>query len=179
MFDVLRNFLAEISGSEFRAQPFSDDDYRLAAVALVINIANLDGKTDAAERKRLTDLIEERFGLDARATQQLIALGEQKDRDAVDFFHFTSLLKRKLDEEGRAKVLEMMWDIAFTDGAINEFEESTIARIADLLDVSDHERVISRQRAVEASGSATAGEDARSSPEQEQSGSPGRKQSAS
>lgn len=151
MFDQLKTFFADISGAEPK-KAFRDDDYRLAAVALLINIAKIDGDADAAERDRLTRLIEERFGLDATATAQLMADGEESDREAIDFFKFTSLLKRSLDEERRADIVEMMWDIALADGAIDEFEESTIGRLAELLDVSNNDRVLSRQRALKDSG---------------------------
>jgi uncharacterized tellurite resistance protein B-like protein len=146
MFDRLKAFVAEISGAEPKKM-FDDDDYRLAGVALIINIAKIDGKADEAELARLTDLIEQRFGLDAAATAELIAEGEERDREAIDFFRFTSVLKRHLDEEGRANIVEMMWDIALADGKIDEFEENTIGRIAELLDISNNDRVQSRQRA--------------------------------
>jgi uncharacterized tellurite resistance protein B-like protein len=146
MFDRLKAFVAEISGDEPKKM-FGDDDYRLAAVALVINIAKIDGKADEAERTRLAALIEQRFGLDAAATAELIAEGEESDREAIDFFRFTSVLKRHLDEEGRANIVEMMWDIALADGKIDEFEENTIGRIAELLDISNNDRVETRQRA--------------------------------
>jgi uncharacterized tellurite resistance protein B-like protein len=61
-------------------------------VALLIHVANVDGQTDLAERRRLMTIIEERFGLDAKAASELIAIGEQSDREAVDFYHFTSCL---------------------------------------------------------------------------------------
>jgi uncharacterized tellurite resistance protein B-like protein len=149
MFDALKTFFAEIGGAG-PGKIFREDDYRLAAVALVVNIANVDGEIHDEERERLKILIETRFGLDDAAAAELVAQGEQSDRDAVDFFRFTSILKRQLDEPARARVVEMLWDIAYADGEVHEFEESTIGRIADLLDVSNHERILSRQRAARA-----------------------------
>src|ERR1700730_6840619 len=43
------------------------------------------------------------------------------------------------------KIVEMLWDIAFADGLVDEFEENTIWRIAELLGVSARDRVL-RQR---------------------------------
>jgi uncharacterized tellurite resistance protein B-like protein len=146
MFDALRSFIAEVTGADAAARSFDEEDYRLAAVALLVHVANVDGQTDLAERRRLKTLIEERFGLDEKATSELIAAAEQSDRDAVDFYHFTSVLKRALDDTGRQKIVEMMWDIAFADGAIHEFEENTIWRVAELLGVSNRDRVLLRQR---------------------------------
>jgi uncharacterized tellurite resistance protein B-like protein len=91
-------------------------------------------------------IIEERFGLDPKAAAELIATAEQSDREAVDFYHFTSVLKRALDDDGRQKIVEMLWDIAYADGVADEFEENTIWRIAELLGVSTRDRVLLRQR---------------------------------
>jgi uncharacterized tellurite resistance protein B-like protein len=77
---------------------------------------------------------------------ELIATAEQSDREAVDFYHFTSVLKRALDDDGCQKIVEMLWDIAFADGVAGEFEENTIWRIAELLGVSTRDRVLARQR---------------------------------
>ncbi len=73
MFDALKNFIAEVSGAEPAARRFDEEDYRLAAVALLVHIANVDGNTDLAERRRLMAIIEERFGLDPKAAAELIA----------------------------------------------------------------------------------------------------------
>ncbi|VTZ27206.1 conserved hypothetical protein [Methylocella tundrae] len=146
MFDALKTFIAEISGAGSPSKSFNEDDYRLAAVALLVHVAAVDGETDDKERRRLKTLIEERFGLDDSATALLIERAEQSDRDAVDFYQFTSVLKRTLDEDGRLKIVEMMWDIAFADGEVHEFEDNTIWRVAELLGVSTRDRVLMRQR---------------------------------
>jgi uncharacterized tellurite resistance protein B-like protein len=146
MFDALKNFIAELAGADASDKSFAEDDYRLAAAALLVHVAAADGETDEAERRRLKAVIEERFGLDDAATARLIEKAEQSDRDAVDFYQFTSILKRALDADGRLKVVEMMWDIAFADGEIHEFEENTVWRVAELLGVSTRDRVLLRQR---------------------------------
>ncbi len=158
MFDRLKNFITELTGAPER-RDFSPDDYRLAAAALLIHLAGADGRIDASERVRLRELIESRFGFDAETTTRLIELAEAQDREAVDFFHFTHALNNALDQEGRQKIITMMWEIAFADGTVSEVEESIVARIADLLGVSSPDRVrLRRQVASEvASGTAFAG----------------------
>jgi uncharacterized tellurite resistance protein B-like protein len=146
MFDALKSFIAELGGSGAAEKPFGEDDYRLAAAALLVHVAASDGMTDEAERRRLKEVIEDRFGLDGEATARLIQEAERSDRDAVDFYQFTSVLKRSLDEGGRLKVIEMMWEIAFADGKLDELEDNTIWRVAELLGVSARDRVLLRQR---------------------------------
>jgi uncharacterized tellurite resistance protein B-like protein len=147
MFDLLKKFIAETAGrSESDVTVFADDDYRLATAALLIHVANVDGKFDPRERLRLREVIEARFGLDDASTTRLIESAEQSDRESVDFFHFTNVLKRSLDDDGRHKIIEMMWNIVFADGEVTEFEENVVWRVAELLGVSTRDRVILRQK---------------------------------
>jgi len=145
MFEALKSFIAEAKGKEPLARRFDAQDYRLAAVALLVHVANVDGQTDLAEQRRLKTIIQERFGLDPAGVAELITCAEQSDREAVDFYHFTSVLKRALDDQGRQIIVEMLWDIAYADGKADEFEENTIWRIAELLGVSARDRVMLRQ----------------------------------
>ena len=146
MFDSLKRFITDLGGAERADREFDDDDYRLAAVALLVHVANVDGAIDAAERQRLKDIIAARFGLDAAATARLIAAGERSDNEAVDFFHFTNVLKHSLDDAGRHKIIEMLWEVAFADGAVHEFEENVVSRITELLGVPPRDRVLLKQR---------------------------------
>ncbi|WP_158811927.1 TerB family tellurite resistance protein [Beijerinckia sp. L45] len=149
IFDSLRNFIADTTGRTATAAAFEDGDYRLATVALLVHVANVDGMVDPLERQRLREIIEARFGLDAATTTQLIEAAEQSDREAVDFFHFTTVLKRELDDDGRHKIIEMMWDVVFADGTVTEFEENVVWRVAELLGVSTRDRVMLRQKVAE------------------------------
>ena len=69
------------------------------------------------------------------------------DLESVDLYAFTSVLKRRLDAEGRRKVIEMMWQVVFADGQADEFEDNIIWRVAELLGVSNRERVLLKQAA--------------------------------
>ncbi|HET6377680.1 MAG TPA: TerB family tellurite resistance protein [Methylocella sp.] len=148
MLDALKRFLAEVTGAGAESRAFEEEDYCLAAVALLIHIINVDGSADPLEKQRLQTLIEERFGLDPEEAAGLSAKAEERDREAVDFYQFTSVLRRRLDDSGRQKIVEMLWEIAFADGVIHEFEENAIWRIAELLGVSTRERVTLRQKVI-------------------------------
>ena len=68
------------------------------------------------------------------------------EHEAVDLYHFTSLINRSLDEAGRLRVVEMMWEIVFADGHVTEFEDNLLWRAADLLGISSRERIAMRQQ---------------------------------
>ena len=150
MFEALKRFIADVSAQPDKRQGgFAPDDYRLATAALLVHVANVDGKIDQAERTRLREVIEKQFGRDAAATTRLIEKAEESDREAVDFFHFTNVLKHSLDDAGRHHIIEMMWDVVFADGEVSEFEENVVWRISELLGVPSRDRVALRQKVAE------------------------------
>jgi uncharacterized tellurite resistance protein B-like protein len=51
-----------------------------------------------------------------------------------------------LDEEGRARIVEMMWEVVYADGRRDELEDNLLWRAADLLGVSPRQRIELRRR---------------------------------
>jgi uncharacterized tellurite resistance protein B-like protein len=165
MLDALRRFIVDVGGlGDHDATRFGEEDYRLAAAALLVHVVNADGTTAAVELARLKSVVEATFGLDAAETAALLKKAEECDREAVDFYRFTSVLKRTLDDEGRRKIVEMMFDVAVADGVIDELEESSIWRVAELLGVSTRERVLLRQRIATEAAAGAPGDGAFSGP---------------
>jgi uncharacterized tellurite resistance protein B-like protein len=153
MFDALKSFISELTGDTPAPRPFEAADYQLAAAALLVHIASIDGEFDADERARIQHLVEDRFGLPKDEARALIANAQESEREAVDLYRFTSVLKRRLDEEGRRQVVGMLWDMAHADGAVHEFEENVVWRVAELLGVSTRERVELRREVRDSLGS--------------------------
>ncbi|MGD9740241.1 MAG: TerB family tellurite resistance protein [Bauldia sp.] len=146
MLKAMRQFLSDITRSD---QPDGDvgaNDETLAAAALLVHVISIDGHVTDDEREKLRGLIAARFGLDGPASEALINRAYAADREAVDLYRFTSILKSHLDEAGRLRVIEMMWEMAFADGEVHEFEENVMWRVAELLGVPSRERVRLRQK---------------------------------
>lgn len=152
MLDALRAFLDDLSGPPAKPRTFEAADYRLAAVTLLVHLASIDGEFDAGERALLQKIVETRFGLDHAAARALIEAAAESEREAVDLYRFTQVLKRRLDEDGRRAVIGMLWEMAYADGEVHEFEENVIWRVAELLGVSTRDRVTLRQEAKDAGG---------------------------
>jgi uncharacterized tellurite resistance protein B-like protein len=145
MLDGLRQFLADIvSPTAHRA--LDDTGYRLAATALLIHVISLDGEPSEVEKRKLHSLIESRFGLDRGTADQLIKSATLVEGEAVDLYRFTSVIMRSVDEEGRRRIVEMMWELVYADGEVSEFEDNVVWRAADLLAVSSRDRIDLKHR---------------------------------
>jgi uncharacterized tellurite resistance protein B-like protein len=146
MFAGFRKFLSDVSEGDKHPAHFAHDDYRLAAAALLVHAAAIDGDVTDAEREELHAVIRQQFKLDEATNDELVAEATEAENESIDLYHFTSLINRSLDEEGRRRVVEMMWEIAYADGDVDEFERNLIWRAADLLGISSRERIELGQR---------------------------------
>lgn len=147
MLDKLRQFIAEVTAPLTQDRPaFSDTDYRLAATALLIHVVSLDGEPSDVEKQKLHSLLQSRFQLDAPTASQLIAEATLVEGEAVDLYHFTSIIMRSVDEEGRKRIIEMMWELVYADGNVSEFEDNVMWRAGDLLGVSSRDRIQLKHR---------------------------------
>jgi uncharacterized tellurite resistance protein B-like protein len=147
MLETLRQFIADVVSPQHENQAFDDTGYRLAATALLIHVISLDGEPSAIEKSKLHSLIETRFGLDPGTADRLIAAATLEEGEAVDLYHFTSVIMRSVNEEGRLRIVEMMWELVYVDGSVSEFEENVVWRAADLLAVSSRDRINLKHRA--------------------------------
>ena len=146
MISALKRFLADLGGPA-RPEPMTVDEGRLAAAALLYHVTAIDGDVGDDERSRLRDLLRERFGLDDGGLDELVAAAEDAERQAVDLYAFTSVLKQRLDIGERERLIGMMWDLVYADGKVHEFEDNLIWRVAELLGVSSEVRIRLKQAA--------------------------------
>jgi uncharacterized tellurite resistance protein B-like protein len=158
MLDGLRQFIADVvSPTAHDARAFDDTGYRLAATALLVHVISLDGEPSEIEKRKLHGLIESRFGLAPGAADQLIASATLVEGEAVDLYHFTSVIMRSVNEEGRLRIVEMMWELVYADGQVSEFEDNVVWRAADLLAVSSRDRIDLKHRVAARQPAAVAG----------------------
>jgi uncharacterized tellurite resistance protein B-like protein len=146
MLDAIKSFLNDLTG---RPEPrtLGPDEHRLAAAALFFHVIAVDGIVSDDERQALSAVLKRHFELDEKETEALISAAETADKEAVDLYSFTSVLKRQADEADRERIVEMMWRLVYADGALHEFEDNVIWRVAELLGVDPKARIRLKQAA--------------------------------
>jgi uncharacterized tellurite resistance protein B-like protein len=150
MLEEIKRLFVELHLGDKHSGHFDAGDYRVAAAALLVHVATLEHELTGPAGQKLRGLLMAQFSLTEALTDELIEAAVAADREAVDFYHFTSLLMRTLDEQGRLRIVEMLWEMAFVDGAVSEFEDNMMWRVADLLAVSSQDRIALRQRVADA-----------------------------
>ncbi len=127
---------------------------RLAAAALLVEAAYMDGDFDDAERDMVCAVLGSQFGLNRAETETLIGEAEAAHHEATDLHRFTRTINRRYDHADRIKVMEMLWEVVYADGRLHAYEGSLIRRVGGLLHISDRERGDARKRVLARAGMA-------------------------
>lgn len=146
MFDRLQSLFQSLTQRRSSAA-FTPDDPRVAVAALCLQVMEADGVVHRAEKEKLRNLLKESYGLSEGDLEALIAAGKRAENEAIDYYRFTTDLKRHLDEEERRQLIAALWDLVYSDGKRSEIEDHVVWRIADLLGVSNREQILERQEA--------------------------------
>ncbi|MEL7129743.1 MAG: TerB family tellurite resistance protein, partial [Pseudomonadota bacterium] len=121
-------------------------DPEVAAAALLVEAALVDGVYADLESDRIALILLESFGFDADRADSVLAEGEILAEEAVGVHEFTKHVK-KLPIEQRESIIEGLYLVAFADGEKCPFEDAFIRNVASLLHVEDVPRAKARQRA--------------------------------
>jgi uncharacterized tellurite resistance protein B-like protein len=113
----------------------SPDALRVAACALLLEVAHADGEFTAEERVRIEDALGRHFGLDETLARELIALAEQERTRSIDHFQFTRLIRDHYDLGQKVLLAELMWGVILADGKIADHEGYLVRKIGSLLEL--------------------------------------------
>ena len=145
LWNRLVNFVEGVDDDEGRLKDMHEEELRVASAALLINAGSIDGKFDNNEKQKVKALLQRRFDLKPDELKRLFQEASAEEREAVDLYRFTKVLCRNLDQDGRKRIVVMLWEVVMVDGVVDEFEANLVWRVAELIGVSTRDRVTLRK----------------------------------
>jgi len=112
-----------------------EGDVRLAACALLLELAYADDEFTDDERRNLEVGIRRNFGLAADQAERLIELADQARKQAVDLWQFTNLISESYSLGQKMVLAEMMWGLIYADGELASREDYLMRKICNLLHI--------------------------------------------
>ncbi len=134
----------------------SQDGLQVAAAALLVEAALMDESFDDTERATIERLLTARFELSEGEVTALVEEAKVQVTESNQLFGFTRVIADSYDNEQRIELVEMLWEVAYADGELHDFEASLMRRLAGLLHVSDYDSGRARQAALARLGQAEA-----------------------
>jgi len=113
-----------------------DAALRMATAVLMLEVARADHVFDESEFDQVLRLIEAHFELTPEEAAELVNTAGDKAEHLTSVHDFTQLLHEHLDESDKARIVSLLWQIAYADGQLDKYEDSLVLKISDLLYVS-------------------------------------------
>ncbi|WNJ99646.1 TerB family tellurite resistance protein [Thalassospiraceae bacterium LMO-JJ14] len=151
MLTIIKSFL---NGGNETPQSAGDsaDALAAAAVAVLVETALLDGDFDQREREAIHSILVDRFAISADDAGILIDDAVAGHEDANRVYAATRLIREEFTDAERIDVMEMLWEVAYADGMLHDYEANLVRRVAGLLYVRDRDSGQARKRVLERLG---------------------------
>ena len=147
MFESLKSLFAKHSPAAAASSADPDRAIKIAACALLLEMAHADDELSEAEREHIEALVARHFALDEATTREILAAAERERRDATDLHQLTSVINRHYDEGQRLLLSELLWRVVYADGKLTEHEDYLAQKLASLLDLRPGYLAEARKRA--------------------------------
>ena len=125
--------------------PEPADRLHVAAAALLVRAAQIDGHVDAHEQQLLQHLVGPYFGLHDDEAAALLTQATTAIDAANDLFQFTQQINANFGPEHKTMLVELLWRVVLADGVVDDYEANLIRRVAGLIHVSDAEAGAARK----------------------------------
>ena len=134
MLQAIKNFFnSSMSPAPEANATAASKDIRLAACALLLELANADDEFTDDERQHLESAVRRQFGLDAGEAEKLLELAQQAREEAVDLWQFTNLIAENYSMGQKMVLAEVMWGLVYSDGDLASKEDYLMRKICNLL----------------------------------------------
>ena len=109
--------------------------------ALLVHAARIDNIYSEDEKKIIKKAIINLDQSNSTEIEKILEKAEKKEEESNQILEFTKEIK-KYSSDFRFKIIELLWEIVYSDGTNDIYESNLIRRVCGLLYVSDKENGI-------------------------------------
>ena len=110
-----------------------EDEVILSICILLIEVSKSDDDYDDIEKIKIIDLLEKQFLLNHDQINILMQMADKKNNEIISLHELTAGINKEYTYSEKKNVIKMLWDIAYSDGRIDKYEDYTVRKISDLL----------------------------------------------
>lgn len=150
MLQTLKDLFNSVTAAPGAGAARNEHSLQLATAVLLVEVMRADPELEAKERLAVVSALRQKFSLADDELDRLVELAEQTARTASDFHQFTSVINDAFTQAQKIRIVEYMWQVAYSDGHLDAHENHLISRVAGLLHVTHGEYIAAKLRAKQA-----------------------------
>lgn len=147
MLDTLKTFLTNSKTVE--SADAKAPSTQIASAALLVEAALADGTFDEAERAHVKDVLVHLFALSESELDAVMEDAIECVAQSNQMYGFARAVKDNLEYDRRVELMQMLWEVVYADGSLDDFEANLVRRVSGLLYVTDQDSGRARKAALE------------------------------
>jgi uncharacterized tellurite resistance protein B-like protein len=124
-----------------------DHDVRVAACALLLEMADVDGEFSSDERDIIVFTLRDHYGLPQKAARELLDAAAREVEESIDLWRFTNLINQHYTREEKEQILELVWQVALSDHNLDRHEDYLAHKLGELLRLDNRQLIDAKLRA--------------------------------
>ena len=113
----------------------------IATCVILLEAATADSEFSEEELQKIIDILRDRFQMTESSVNELIETSKREREDHPGLWHFTSLINDSLSRDEKYELMEMIWQIIYSDKRLDTFENHVAHNLRRLLHI-DHSKFI-------------------------------------
>jgi uncharacterized tellurite resistance protein B-like protein len=142
MLDIVKRFFSKTESETAKnTDQATENDVRVAACALFVEMARIDEKFTEAEMETILSIVKDRYGLSREHADALVAEADKELDKSVDLWQFARLINENYSIDEKIEIIELLWQMVFVDGKMDRYEHYLMNKLKNLLRLS-HDQLI-------------------------------------
>ena len=113
----------------------SEDPLRVATCALLLEAAHADSDFSDDECEKISTMVSRRFDLSPEDSKDLLNIADRQRRQQTDLYGFARLVNDNYSHPRKLAIVEMLWEVVYSDGILEAHEDALMHKMGKLLGV--------------------------------------------
>ena len=141
MFDKLKKFFGEGGDRSVDKKETTVDHIRIAACALFVEMAAIDGSFSESERESIISILRNDYALSDEHATALMEAADEELKRSIDLWQFTNLINQNYSKDEKIQIIETVWKVVYADGRLDKYEDYLMHKLAKLLRLSNEDLI--------------------------------------
>jgi uncharacterized tellurite resistance protein B-like protein len=147
MFNIIQRFFgADYQDQKADKNNSTAQNILVATCALLVEMAQIDGDFSEEEKNNLVKLLKEEYELSEEHIQEITRLARLELENSHDLWRFTNLINENYNRPEKLKIIELVWEVIYSDGKLNKYEDHLVHKLARLLNLQHSELIEAKLR---------------------------------
>ena len=152
MIDFIKRFLEADTNAQTGSGTGGTRDPRVAACALLIEMANADNRFSQEEWDHIMGTLTGPFALSKEDAAELARVAQKELDESIDLWQFTNLINQTYNKQEKTEVVEVIWGLVYADGYLSDHENYLMHKLGKMLKLTNRELINAKLRVLQERG---------------------------